>query len=48
MREPPVDYAVPDSVPADRRATLLAERTDEGYRFHIRIKGERETGPLDV
>jgi protocatechuate 3,4-dioxygenase alpha subunit len=30
-------------VPPDRRATLLAEPTDDGYRFDIRIQGERET-----
>ena len=30
-------------VPADRRATLLAEPTDDGYRFDIRIQGEHET-----
>jgi protocatechuate 3,4-dioxygenase, alpha subunit len=30
-------------VPADRRATLLAEPTDDGYRFDIRIQGENET-----
>lgn len=35
-------------VPADRRATLLAERTDDGYRFDIRIQGERETVFFDV
>jgi len=30
-------------VPADRRATLLAEPTDDGYRFDIRLQGPGET-----
>jgi protocatechuate 3,4-dioxygenase alpha subunit len=30
-------------VPADRRPTLLAEPTDDGYRFDIHVQGERET-----
>jgi protocatechuate 3,4-dioxygenase, alpha subunit len=42
------ESTVPESVPADRRATLLAERTDDGYRFDIRIQGERETVFFDV
>jgi protocatechuate 3,4-dioxygenase alpha subunit len=42
------DDAVLELVPADRRATLLAERTDDGYRFDIRIQGERETVFFDV
>jgi protocatechuate 3,4-dioxygenase alpha subunit len=36
------------SVPADRRETLIAERTDDGYRFDIRIQGDRETVFFDV
>ena len=40
--------AVPDGVPPDRRETLLPERTDDGYRFDIRIQGERETVFFDV
>ena len=33
-----------DAVPAERRATLVAERIDEGcYRWTIRTQGERET-----
>jgi protocatechuate 3,4-dioxygenase, alpha subunit len=43
--------AVPEAVPADRRETLLAERTDDGYRFDIRIQAdppERETVFFDV
>ncbi|MGZ4251633.1 MAG: protocatechuate 3,4-dioxygenase subunit alpha [Solirubrobacteraceae bacterium] len=31
------------SVPADRRATLLAQPTDDGYRFDIRLQGRGET-----
>jgi protocatechuate 3,4-dioxygenase alpha subunit len=42
------EAALPPSVPADRRETLLAERTDDGYRFDIRIQGERETVFFDV
>jgi protocatechuate 3,4-dioxygenase alpha subunit len=30
-------------VPADRLDTLLAKRTDDGYRFDIRIQGDDET-----
>jgi protocatechuate 3,4-dioxygenase alpha subunit len=40
--------AVLESVPADRRETLLAERTDDGYRFDIRIQSDRETVFFDV
>jgi protocatechuate 3,4-dioxygenase alpha subunit len=36
------------SVPAARRDTLLAERTDDGYRFDIRIQGPGETVFFDV
>jgi protocatechuate 3,4-dioxygenase, alpha subunit len=35
-------------VPTDRRETLIAERDDDGYRFDIRIQGERETVFFDV
>jgi protocatechuate 3,4-dioxygenase alpha subunit len=31
------------SVPAERRATLLAQRTDDGYRFDIHLQGPGET-----
>ena len=53
MREPALDFpdcesAVPESVPADRRDTLLAEQTDDGYRFDIRIQGPGETVFFDV
>jgi protocatechuate 3,4-dioxygenase, alpha subunit len=30
-------------VPPERRGTLVAEVTDEGYRFDIRLQGEHET-----
>ena len=30
-------------VPADRRDTLLARRTDDGYRFDIQLQGPGET-----
>ena len=42
------ESAVPESVPANRRDTLLAERTDDGYRFDIRIQGPGETVFFDV
>ena len=35
-------------VPAGRRDTLLAESTDDGYRFDIRIQGPGETVFFDV
>jgi protocatechuate 3,4-dioxygenase alpha subunit len=35
-------------VPAARRATLVAERTDDGYRFDIRLQGRGETVFFDV
>jgi protocatechuate 3,4-dioxygenase alpha subunit len=31
------------SVPADRRATLLARPTDDGYAIDLRIQGDGET-----
>jgi protocatechuate 3,4-dioxygenase alpha subunit len=36
------------SVPADRRETLLARRTDDGYRFDIHLQGDGETVFFDV
>src|SRR5690606_27162064 len=40
------------SVPAERRATLVAERRDDGgvavYRFDIHMQGDRETVFFDV
>jgi protocatechuate 3,4-dioxygenase alpha subunit len=35
-------------VPADRASTLVAARTDGGYRFDVRIQGDQETVFLDV
>jgi protocatechuate 3,4-dioxygenase alpha subunit len=35
--------AVLQTVPADRRETLLATPTDDGYRFDINLQGDRET-----
>ena len=35
-------------VPDDRTATLVAEPTDGGYRFDVRIQGDQETVFLDV
>ncbi len=32
----------------DRRQTLIAERTPDGYRFDIRLQGEKETVFFDV
>jgi protocatechuate 3,4-dioxygenase alpha subunit len=36
------------TVPADRRATLIAMPDEEGYRFDIRLQGEQETVFFDV
>lgn len=36
------------SVPADRRGTLLARRTDTGYHIEIRVQGDGETVFFDV
>lgn len=36
------------AVPAARRDTLLAERTDDGYAFDIRLRGAGETVFFDV
>jgi protocatechuate 3,4-dioxygenase alpha subunit len=30
-------------IPGDERGTLLAEATDDGYRFDVRLQGEDET-----
>lgn len=35
-------------LPADRAETLVAARTDGGYRFDVRIQGDHETVFLDV
>ncbi|MCW2986624.1 MAG: protocatechuate 3,4-dioxygenase, alpha subunit [Conexibacter sp.] len=36
------------SVPPERRETLLAGRTDDGYRFDIHLQGDGETVFFDV
>ncbi|MEU3275100.1 protocatechuate 3,4-dioxygenase subunit alpha [Saccharomonospora sp. NPDC006951] len=36
------------SVPEERRNTLVAEKTDGGYRFDVRLQGEGETVFFDV
>ena len=36
------------TVPAGRRETLIAEPTDDGYRFDIRLQGPGETVFFDV
>lgn len=46
--EEPEGDPVWESVPASRRQTLLATPTDDGYRFDIRLQGERETVFFDV
>ncbi|HWD07178.1 MAG TPA: protocatechuate 3,4-dioxygenase subunit alpha [Amycolatopsis sp.] len=35
--------AVLASVPAERRDTLVAKKTEDGYRFDVRLQGENET-----
>jgi protocatechuate 3,4-dioxygenase alpha subunit len=37
-----------DGVPAGRRHTLMATRSEDGYRFDIRLQGEHETVFFDV
>jgi protocatechuate 3,4-dioxygenase, alpha subunit len=37
------DDAALAAVPRQRRHTLVAERTDEGYRLDLRLQGDRET-----
>lgn len=36
------------TVPEERRDTLIATRTDDGYHFDVRLQGERETVFFDV
>ena len=36
------------SVPADRRHTLIAVKTADGYRFDVRLQGDGETVFFDV
>ena len=35
--------AVLRGLPEDRRGTLIARKTDDGYRFDVHLQGERET-----
>lgn len=35
-------------VPVDRRATLIASKTNSGYRFDIHLQGPQETVFLDI
>jgi protocatechuate 3,4-dioxygenase alpha subunit len=37
-----------NSVPEDRRGTLFATKTEDGYRFDVRLQGEHETVFFDV
>jgi protocatechuate 3,4-dioxygenase, alpha subunit len=46
--EPSSDDPILGNVPPERRETLIAERTDDGYRFDIRLQGEGETVFFDV
>jgi protocatechuate 3,4-dioxygenase alpha subunit len=46
--EPRDDDPVLNLVPAERRGTLIAAPTGDGYRFDIRIQGEQETVFFDV
>ena len=48
LEQPAADDPVMAAVPPGRRATLLAEQTTDGYRFDIRIQGDRETVFFDV
>jgi protocatechuate 3,4-dioxygenase alpha subunit len=42
------EAAVPDTVPADRRATLMPQASGDEYRFDIRIQGDGETVFFDL
>jgi protocatechuate 3,4-dioxygenase, alpha subunit len=42
------ESAIPESVPVDRRDTLRPQKTDDGFRFDIRIQGTGETVFFDV
>ena len=42
------DDPVLDTVPEDRRDTLVAVKTGDGYRFDVRLQGEDETVFFDV
>ena len=36
------------AVPEEKRGTLIAERTDDGYRFDVRLQGQGETAFFDI
>jgi protocatechuate 3,4-dioxygenase alpha subunit len=42
------DPALRSIAGADRRSTLIAERSPDGYRFDIHLQGDRETVFFDV
>ena len=46
--EPRDDDPVLNLVPVERRDTLIAEPTGNGYRFDIRIQGDHETVFFDL
>jgi protocatechuate 3,4-dioxygenase alpha subunit len=43
-----VDDPLLSSIPVERRATLLAAPTDDGFRFDIRLQGGDETAFFDL
>lgn len=43
-----VDPVLSGVTDPEARATLIAERTDDGYRFDIHLQGERETVFFDL
>lgn len=43
-----VDPALRSIADADLRATLIADRSPDGYRFDIHLQGDRETAFFDV
>jgi protocatechuate 3,4-dioxygenase alpha subunit len=40
--------ALLSTLPEDRRATLIAQKTDRGYTFDIHMQGKKETVFLDI
>ena len=42
------DDPVLETVPEDRRDTLVAAKTEDGYRFDVRLQGEDETVFFEV
>jgi protocatechuate 3,4-dioxygenase alpha subunit len=47
LREPGPD-PVWESVPPERRQTMMATPSEDGYRFDIRLQGDDETVFFDV